>query len=514
MGQCEIVGERFAARVFFSTEQDVSGNRTRVYVTRLEMRSMWDMDPSVCRVTGSIRIGGVLAVNLLMSQTGGCMFTMSTEYAGGGVDSWPVIFSSKEVWIAHSSDGSMDSLAVSVSLGVYLATGGRLDPSLDSTGYTALDRIPMVSEIQAEPVELGSPMQVELTRAVAGFTDTLSWCCGTASGVIAQDAAASVFTWTPELALAAQAPTADAVDVELRVTTSGGGQVIGERTVTVRCPIPASLVPSLEMTVSDKLDCAPRYGGYIRSRSQARVQTQAQGSLGAWVDSIDVCCGKLTGQGADVSFDLESSGQVSVSVTVTDSRGRQASARQTITVLPYEAPQAVIREAFRCDAQGTAQADGLYCRIVFDASATPVENGTTAYHAVQMVHGSQTGSQTLLDDYTGLFSVTDGSVVLPAEPDTSYDCCIQVTDSFGTVQSMAALVGVAFALLDMNRQTRAIGIGMRAKNDGKLSIGLDTDMDQHTVGNLADPVADQDAATRAYVDRCIQELARSLGLTQ
>lgn len=509
MGVCEITGSSFAAQVFFDTEQDIPGNRTKVHVTRLEMRAVGSMIPSACWITGTIRVGGSRAASLILSDTQSCAIMMSGSFSGGGEKNWSG-WRGVDVWIGHNSDGSMDSLSVSVSLTVYLTTGTRLEPGLSGTRYVALERIPRVSELRAEPVELGQAMKVELTRAVTGFADTLRWRCGAASGVIAQASAESVFTWTPELALAAQAPDAESVDVELTVTTSSGDLVIGERSVTVRCPIPASLVPTLAVTVSDKLGYAQRHGGYIQNQSQARVQTLAEGSLGAGVKSIDIRCGKLTGQGADMSFGLENSGQVPIAVTVTDTRGRQTTAEQSITVLPYEAPGAVIRQAARCDEQGTAQADGLYCRIVFDASVTPVENGTAEYRVVQRIHGSEAGRETLLADYTGLFTVTGGSVVLPAGLDTGYDCCIRVTDSFGTSESLTAPVSVAFALLDMNRQAKAVGIGMRAKNAGKLSIGLDTDMNERSISNLADPQDAQDAATRAYVDRCIEELKSAI----
>ena len=87
-----------------------------------------------------------------------------------------------------------------------------------------------------------------------------------------------------------------------------------------------------------------------------------------------------------------------------------------------------------------------------------------------------------------------------------------VQDHFCTVLSGTALVSVAFALMDFYSGTRAVGIGMRAVNPGMLSVGLDTDMSEHRLGNLAAPELDADAATKAYVDGCIRQLAQQLGL--
>ena len=72
--------------------------------------------------------------------------------------------------------------------------------------------------------------------------------------------------------------------------------------------------------------------------------------------------------------------------------------------------------------------------------------------------------------------------------------------------SQTALVNVAFVLVDLCRSTKAVGIGMRAKNAQKLSIGVDTDMNECAIGNMADPTNEQDAATKAYVDRVISRV--------
>lgn len=119
-----------------------------------------------------------------------------------------------------------------------------------------------------------------------------------------------------------------------------------------------------------------------------------------------------------------------------------------------------------------------------------------------------------LTDYAGHFTVTGGQVILPAGVDTGYDCQIQVQDSFCTGGSDTVLVSVAFALLDLCRATRAVGIGMRAKKPGAVSIGLNMDMDEHRLSNLASPESEADAATKAYVDECIRQLREQLNLNE
>ena len=51
---------------------------------------------------------------------------------------------------------------------------------------------------------------------------------------------------------------------------------------------------------------------------------------------------------------------------------------------------------------------------------------------------------------------------------------------------------------------------MRAKTAERLSIGLNTDMNEDGIENLLEPVNSQDAATKAYVDGKYQELLQMI----
>ena len=508
---CEIIGGLSALRLTFNVTQDVAGNRSVVRLNRVEMRTLVSIAPITCCLAGDVYVNGVHAGVMNLTNTTACVVDLSQEYSGGSEGD--VLFSGFEVWdvpVEHGQDGAGE-ITAQAGVAVY-SNLQKLDYSISGRVTTALPRIPRVSALTAAGVALGQKMTLALSRAAAGFQDTVTWRCGTRNGTLAERTEETALTWTVPLELAAQAPEAIQVPVVLTVTTFYGGAQVGSRDTEVSCTVPESVVPTVTAEVTDRLGYADRFGGYIQGQSQARVVTQAAGAYGSTIRQIRVSCGGLSGTGAETCFALEQSGNVALSVTVTDSRGRTAAWEGNLTVLPYAKPRVSIREACRCDEEGTPQADGAWLKLVFDGAVTALEGNSAAYRCLCTIHGGGDTRQVELTDYQNQQTVTGGVVLLTAGADTSYDCRITVQDEFCTVESEAALVSVAFALLDFCRGTKAVGIGMRAKNPGKLSIGLDADMGEHRIGNLPEPAEDTDAATKAYVDGCILRLAQRLGL--
>lgn len=492
MASFEIIGSVFAAQIFYELTQDVALNRSVVKITGVSMRSVMESWSAVsCRVSGGVTINGSTAVK--MGYSTGIMMGKEYSAIGGEVSTYSVA-------VEHQQDGS-GPISVYVNLSVYGNPNSIEMGGLTKTETVELPRIPRVSTMTAEGVELGQEMTITLARAAEGFTDTVTWSCGGESGTIAEQTALTKLQWTPPLELASQAPEDTQVEVVLTVTSFLNGTQVGSKDVAVPCTIPESVVPTLAVTVEDRMGYLSKFGGYVQNQSQARVVTHAAGVYGSTIKSTKAKCGALSASGADVSFALGQSGSVPITVTVTDSRGRSASFETSITVLPYRLPQVTIREAYRCDETGSPQPDGQWLKVVFDGSVTALAGNSATYRGICTVHNGDTTRTVLLADYTGQQTVTAGSFLLTAGVDTAYDCRVSVQDDFHTVTSVDMLVSVAFALMDFCRDTKAVGIGMRAKNAGKLSIGLDTDMDEHSIGNLADPKKDQDAATKAYVDR-------------
>lgn len=494
------------ARVTLEITQDPVTNVSRLRLTKLEVRQRDGTYVGACWLIGEIRISGKTAATLQLSSILSCDVAYCDTWNGGGESDWPG-YSCQTVEIAHRADGSME-VDVNIALQIY-TTSQKFVENFSRSATISLPRVPRATQLAAEGVELGQRMTIRLTRAVDSFRDTVRWSCGSESGTLADATEETELTWVPPVSLAAQETQAESVRVELTAETFAGEEAVGTSTITLPCPIPASVAPEVTLTVSDRMGYAGQHGGYIRNRSQAAVKADCTEAYGAAIQQVRLTCGDLTADGSTAAFTLPRSGRVEITAQVTDSRGRTASDSCTITVLTYDPPRAQILSAFRCNAAGEAQADGDHLCLRFRGEATEIENSRTTYRVNCRVHGGSAVTELPLEEFNDAF-LAEGTVIVGADVDSAYDCTFFAQDSFAETQSAIAPVGVAFALVDFCRGSRGIGIGMRAKLERMICVGLDMDMQENRISNLAEPRSPGDGATKAYVDEKFKELAAKI----
>lgn len=487
-------------RVRYSIEQDAVANTSALRLTGLEMTA--DRALGAYWILGNLTVNGkkLWGYSNWYSQV---MLTTGWNPAGHCPEGTaPVV-------VEHDSAGNAQvKLRVSFT---FASTGVSL--SYTSSVTVTLDAIPRVTELEAVPGELGAVMALQLNRKNGDFRDTVSYVCGERTGIVVEKTEDTQFLWMPPLELAEAVPEDTVVPIRLVVTSWLGDTQIGSREVTVQCPVPDWVVPSAVLQVTDAANLTAQYAGYVQLRSQLRVQTEAAGTLGSRVTSVAVQCGSLWGEGADVTFALQDSGQVPVQVTVTDSRGRQCRVERSIRAAAYTRPWARILSLSRCDENGSPAPEGAYAQVRFSAGVTALNGKNRASYALERrVRGTEGWIRLEMPEFTGQTSLAEAVFRFPAGIDRSYDCRILVTDDFETVACGEETVQVAFALLDFHRETQAVGIGQRANEPGTVCVGLDLKLYGHHITDLAEPEGDSHAATKAYVDSRLRAMARLLGI--
>lgn len=508
MPEFEVAGDRFGARVTYSAVPDEALNRSVITVEKVEVRSVASLPEGYYWIKGSIHASGQRCATLSMTDSKYCKVKLSRQYAGGGAGSDGFSgFSASAVAISHNGDGTAP-VEFTVKLSLFYEKLVEITPGISEKKQIRLEPIQRVSKIKTSGNIIGSPMTIELQRAAEGAADSITWRCGEKSGTIIQKTTEESVQWViPE-----EIAPADSQEAALFLSVSSflDGALIGKEETRVLCWVPQDAVPTVQVEVTDGNGYAEQYGGYIQNRSRVRVRSIASGVMGATVERIDVSFDTLKTTGSDVAFNPDRSGTMNIYVTATDSRGKWKTVQTQIDVLPYEPPRVVIRDACRCGSDGTEQADGGWMKVVFDGSVTAIPGSAARYLGCITIHGGTESTMLELTDYTGHSRVTGGMMLCPAALDKGYDCRIVAADAFTETQSQPVFLAVAFALMDFCKDQRAIGIGIRARNASRVSFGLDADMEEHRIENMAEPVQQNDAVTKGYTDRIGQSVRTAM----
>ncbi|MBR6300195.1 MAG: hypothetical protein IKR36_04785, partial [Clostridia bacterium] len=158
-----------------------------------------------------------------------------------------------------------------------------------------------------------------------------------------------------------------------------GGTLTGTRTCTLTLNVPSTVVPSISsVTVEDtNSTVATRIQAYVKMLSTLSVAITAAGSYGSTVSSYRTSLDGVTYTTASftASKKLSTAGDVTLTVTVTDTRGRTATYAETLTVLDYSYPYIRLFKADRCNSDGSAaQVDGINVRYSFEGGVVPLNN--------------------------------------------------------------------------------------------------------------------------------------------
>jgi len=331
---------------------------------------------------------------------------------------------------------------------------------------------PAASSFSVNNGTLGSAQNITVTKNNSAFTSTITYKCGSASGTIVDKSTDTIIPWTPPINLANQNTTGTSLSCVLTFTTYSGNNVVGTSSKTITLAIPSSIVPTVSLSVTDGTNNLTQFGAYVQGKSTIKVSILANGAGGSSISKCSTSANGGTYTSADFTTGvIIGSGTLTISVTVTDSRGRTASASKKITVLAYTRPKVSALSVIRCNQSGVADTDGAYLKATFSAEITALNNKNTKTYQLQYKKKSESSYTTVtLSSYADAYSVVNGTHVFAAETNSSYDVILKASDYF-TSASLSA-VGPAIAKIwSIFKKGLGFAIGKVAELSNTFEVG-------------------------------------------
>ena len=323
---------------------------------------------------------------------------------------------------------------------------------------------------------LGSSIAITMARQSESTVHTLLYSFGNASGTIGQNIGAST-TWTPALTLANQIPNATSGICTITCQSYNNGYLTGTRTCTLTLNIPNTVIPTVSsLMVSDSNTAvSSSIGSYVKGLSIPNVSITASGSYSSTITAYRTVLDGITYNTSSFTATraLQSSGNVDVVVTVTDSRGRSASSTVTISVLDYTSPSIRSFTAQRCNSAGTApQMDGSNVRISLEGAVSRLSGSNavscTIYQKLTTASSwTQVQSISVTSD---TISITNQKLSGTFSALQSFDIKVTLSDSFSTVEQ-SVNIGTKQVIMDFMADGSGIGLGKVAETSGYVELG-------------------------------------------
>ena len=391
--------------------------------------------------------------------------------------------------VSHKADGT-GSIKVRTWMDTEISAG-----VIEQTKTLTLDTIPRASAVSAPSTgTLGTALKITIGRKSANFTDKLYYKIGSNSAVqIAEyDGTAGTYSWTPPVSLATNAPNSTQLVATIITNTYNGSTYVGRSECAVTLAIPASVAPTLSVSVTDPTGNKTKYTGYFLQRlSKIKVEITGTGAQGSTIKSYSIKVGWSAGSGTLYTASAASGttgllpyyGTVYITCAVTDSRGRTATKSLSYTVSKYSVPTISSISATRCTQNGAANRTGEYGKVTFTAAITALYNKNTAAYKVQYREYGGTGLWTEVTPTipeADKYAPKNISTIFPADSNKRYTVRVVAIDAFSTSNSSMRDISASFVLQHLAKSKSSVGIGRLCDDDKTkaLQVGLDAYFDK------------------------------------
>ena len=252
--------------------------------------------------------------------------------------------------------------------------------------------------------------------------------------------------------------------VSMRSFTLTSGSTF-EGTIVYNETPPASCAPAITLTATEisGVGILAQYGRYVKGKSQVQISAEVAYLYGAKETWFDLTVGFLYTQNKSITFWPESGG--SVLAHAEDDHDGETDLTGAYLVYDYWTP-GLTQAIHRCKQDGTRDDAGSYCLIEWEINVAPL--GDQNSRSLTITHPAGTTSPTL-SSYTA-----SGSLIVPADPERSYEISYTLTDDFETVTRTVQL-STAGVIMDIFRGGHGISFGKVAEKDNTFEISSELD---------------------------------------
>lgn len=338
----------------------------------------------------------------------------------------------------------------------------------------------VASTITADDGVMGSAIPITLTNPISGTTNSLSVTCGGVTESLTMDAGGMSATWTPAIATYAPKIT-DGLTISATITcTTIVSGITKTSTKTINVSVPDSVVPSIDTVQTtitpdntDPVLAGKGFTCFVQNYSKATVAVDADGAYGSSITDYAITINNATVHGSSstqTSGALMTAGTVTVTITVTDSRGRTAIEDMTITVEPYAAPyiNSNTLNVFRCDSGGIANPAGTYLYVF-------AQGVISSLHSQNSIQSMRVGWQVAGGTFIDKQAITSGTpaIISGLNADVTYTVTLSISDELmaGTPKTLTITGqnwGIKFTVA--NSKVSACGIGKAPESANVLEL--------------------------------------------
>lgn len=396
----------------------------------------------------------------------GTKYTFTSPFNTGETTSGSCNLYTKTLDIKHKTDGTK-TLALSASYNSGVSSG-----VVAASASVELLAFPVASTMSITGSKsLGSSQKITITKMNSTFTTTLTYTCGQTSTTLLSKSKDTSITFNVPLDLARYNTTGTSVTVTYTLTTFGGSTQIGSVTNKVTYSIPSSVTPSCSVSVSDGKGYEPTYRGYIQGHSTFAIAVGAQGAYGSTIRSYKVTAnGSVYSTKNVTTAPIKNSGNNTISVEVTDSRGRKATTTHTVNVLPYSPPKITDMQVVRAN-------NDTSLKLAFSYSVSTLKysemDDPDEHISGEVRYKKTTEADYKSFDLDALGAYGQSAVTFAADPESSYDVVLIVEDPFAST-SRARVGPPAHKLFSIHRNHNGWAFGKRAEMENAIDNGWPT----------------------------------------